>query len=670
MGTRFINLSTLPLSCTASDILPISQVVNSVRNTYQVSLQQIKSFVLDGVNTSTSTSNTTLNISALESVSAVNGNTIIYDSTSNKFRLSSNYRVKTIFNDTLLGVSDCGYIVKVNSTNRVEVSIPANASQPIPIGTQIILVQENTGVIQIDVETNAVTLDSTIDNAGYALATRERYSVVNLIKTDTNRWSVYGDLTVYPDSAIIDSKYEIYDIDQGYKIKLVFIKTTSDPTWRDDVKDVVISAANKWSNILKNTKFPKYKVPGIMLTFSGNSLETLPNIFQDEYFDGLILTVGQENWTSVESLSDSLGYASTFFNRVASGSKYNRIPVIGSFMLNTGKYSTALNPATDLGVPQLYYTALHELGHTLGLGTEWYRLNYGVGNNIFRSFIVGAGDTSTTNPHGSTGNIFYTIDRGDGSRTAASRGTLLVDGQNLGDTTYTFAYNPNTSVGNSSKDVYYYNQTFSTNVTAIPLESVKGEGSYGSHWYEGDPDYNTYGILTGYDNRTYYGNLTGGAYAMRSELMSPNLEFYADIPLSKVTLGALEDLGYVVDYNQADLYTPNQIKIKLEVGVAIYIKPNNFGGWFRTSWYETPSTYLYAILPSLRKGLTYTILNENSDAFKVFRAAGGPNGTQTLLASGTTSATFQVPSSYSYTDVILIRFDGDAGVRVVYRIGG
>jgi hypothetical protein len=669
MGIKLINLPTLPLSCTAGDILPISQLdgFGLTRTTYQANLQQIKSFVLDGVSTSTGTSTTTVDVSAIVSTGAVNGNVIIYDSTSSKFKLSSNFRVKTIYNDTLLNVSEAGYIVKVNSTSKVTVSVPSNASQPIPIGTQIVLVQENTGIIEIDVETNAVTLNSNIELAGYKIVSKEKNSVINLLKTDINNWVVYGDIGVFTNDTLDEYLFDIYEIDQGYKIKLIFIKDITTPTWTDSVKDVVISAANRWSNILKNTKFPRYKVPGTMYTVFGGYGEILPNPFEDEYFDGLILTIGQENWSLVPSLSDTLGYAGNLFYRQSIGSKSNRIPVVGYMMLNSGRYSTSLNSITDLGVSELYYTVLHELGHTLGFGTEWHVLDFGVGSNVHRSFIVGAGDTSNTNPFGPTGNIFYTIDRGDGSRTANSQGSLLVGGRKRGDTTYSIAYNPNTSVGNSSKAVYHYNQTFSSNVTAIPVESILGEGSYGSHWYEGIPDYNTYGILTGYDNRTYYSNITGGAYAMIGELMSSNGENSSDMPLSKISLGALEDLGYTVDYTQADTYTPNVLKIKLEPSVGIYIKQYNFGGWFKAAWYTTPSTFLYYTFVSLRRGTTYTFLNENTDGFKIYKSVAG---TLTEIGGGTSSSTVTIPMSCNTTDLITIKFNSDANLLVQYRIGG
>lgn len=63
-------------------------------------------------------------------------------------------------------------------------------------------------------------------------------------------------------------------------------------------------------------------------------------------------------------------------------------------------------------------------------------------------------------------------------------------------------------------------------VTSIPLETGGGPGTAGSHWAE-----------------SVFGN----------EIMTG----YADavMPISKMTLGALQDLGYTVDYTKADIYT-------------------------------------------------------------------------------------------------------------------
>lgn len=63
-------------------------------------------------------------------------------------------------------------------------------------------------------------------------------------------------------------------------------------------------------------------------------------------------------------------------------------------------------------------------------------------------------------------------------------------------------------------------------LTGIPLTTGVGAGSDYSHWDEGTFD---------------------------TELMTPFIDFGSN-PLSRVTVGALEDLGYTVDYSQADSY--------------------------------------------------------------------------------------------------------------------
>ena len=82
-----------------------------------------------------------------------------------------------------------------------------------------------------------------------------------------------------------------------------------------------------------------------------------------------------------------------------------------------------------------------------------------------------------------------------------------------------------------------YNAAFQTSLTAIPIENMTagvagkyGDGSYGGHWRES---------------------------VMDNELMT-SLSEYAGVPmpLSRITVGAMADIGYGVDYAAADPYTP------------------------------------------------------------------------------------------------------------------
>lgn len=67
----------------------------------------------------------------------------------------------------------------------------------------------------------------------------------------------------------------------------------------------------------------------------------------------------------------------------------------------------------------------------------------------------------------------------------------------------------------------------------LPVERDGGEGTAGGHW---DEDCLGHEMMTGY--------LSG-----------------ADQPLSKITIGSLEDLGYEVDYSQADFFSMNDLNL-------------------------------------------------------------------------------------------------------------
>ena len=79
--------------------------------------------------------------------------------------------------------------------------------------------------------------------------------------------------------------------------------------------------------------------------------------------------------------------------------------------------------------------------------------------------------------------------------------------------------------------VAQYNAIFNTTSAYVPVESRGGSGTKGSHW--SDSTFNNE-LMTGYIN-------SGKAN-----------------PLSKVTVGSLQDLGYTVNYAAADAYTAGQ----------------------------------------------------------------------------------------------------------------
>ena len=77
------------------------------------------------------------------------------------------------------------------------------------------------------------------------------------------------------------------------------------------------------------------------------------------------------------------------------------------------------------------------------------------------------------------------------------------------------------------KAVSYYNSVFGNTATAVPIEQEGGDGTAYAHWTE-----SIFGteILTGFIGTSN--------------------------PISVITVGAYDDMGYDVDYNAADPYTP------------------------------------------------------------------------------------------------------------------
>ena len=81
-----------------------------------------------------------------------------------------------------------------------------------------------------------------------------------------------------------------------------------------------------------------------------------------------------------------------------------------------------------------------------------------------------------------------------------------------------------------------FNEATGLSLTQLPFEDTgsAGDGTYGAHW-EGTGD--------------------NGQYAFQNELMTGSISPGSPAPLSAVTVGALEDAGYEVDYDAADPWT-------------------------------------------------------------------------------------------------------------------
>ncbi|MCA9245531.1 MAG: choice-of-anchor L domain-containing protein [Planctomycetales bacterium] len=96
-----------------------------------------------------------------------------------------------------------------------------------------------------------------------------------------------------------------------------------------------------------------------------------------------------------------------------------------------------------------------------------------------------------------------------------------------------------------------YNSIFGITSTSVPVENFGGPGTRDGHWRE-----------SVFDNELMTGFLNSG----RAN------------PLSRITAGALSDMGYTVDLNAADVYTPPFAPLEGEPeGLELGAMMNNFG---------------------------------------------------------------------------------------------
>lgn len=85
--------------------------------------------------------------------------------------------------------SDAGDVVEINNASAITLTVPTNASAPIPVGTQITILQTGAGQITVS-GAGGVTVNSTPGNK-----LRAQWSSATLLKRATDTWVLIGDLT-------------------------------------------------------------------------------------------------------------------------------------------------------------------------------------------------------------------------------------------------------------------------------------------------------------------------------------------------------------------------------------------------------------------------------------------------------------------------------------------
>lgn len=91
-----------------------------------------------------------------------------------------------------LALQDEGRLIFMVSGGANIVTVPSSSTVNFPIGAQVMLTQSGSGQTRFTSASTGVTLFS----ANNALKIANRYSAATLIKTDTNAWYLFGDITV------------------------------------------------------------------------------------------------------------------------------------------------------------------------------------------------------------------------------------------------------------------------------------------------------------------------------------------------------------------------------------------------------------------------------------------------------------------------------------------
>ena len=166
------------------------------------------------------------------------------------------------------------------------------------------------------------------------------------------------------------------------------------------------------------------------------------------------------------------------------------VPYSGEIILSSDMWKTYAYSGQTYSRTKNYYTLLHEIGHILGIGSMW-RLN----------------------------------------------GAMLYD-----ELSQSFFY------GGSNGNREYKNLFTNIDVLYMPIEDDGGPGTSNVH-----PEKGEHGHVSK-NNRYYNGILHPG---IENEIMTGWLDNNAGntiLPLSRITIGIIHDMGYDVDYTKADIF--------------------------------------------------------------------------------------------------------------------
>ena len=213
-----------------------------------------------------------------------------------------------------------------------------------------------------------------------------------------------------------------------------------------------------------------------------------------------------------------------YFDTYTFGNAYT---ATGKITMNSTYLNTLKNSIRTDGKSSFYHVMLHEIGHILGIGTYW---------NMSGSPVIGYLDGSETK-------YYYTGEH-------------------------------------AVREYKSYIPEIQHTIIGLPIEDNGGSGTQNVHPEEGEEG------TASSNNRYINGYFHPG---LDNELMSGWMESYPDsTPLSRITLGFLEDMGFIINYNQADDYQIilNQNYVSSVYNMSNWLDLSNNANTFKSSYIQ------------------------------------------------------------------------------------
>ena len=89
-----------------------------------------------------------------------------------------------------LGVNDTGKALVFSSSSSITLTVPKETTYNFSLGQSFVIVQEGTGVVTVAAESGA-----TLRSKSSYVKTAGQYSEVRLLKIDSDKWLLSGDLS-------------------------------------------------------------------------------------------------------------------------------------------------------------------------------------------------------------------------------------------------------------------------------------------------------------------------------------------------------------------------------------------------------------------------------------------------------------------------------------------